>query len=62
MSTDKHMGTRRTQKRRQPDCHTIHEDGTSFPVDAHPGTEVLRTGVPQTNVIIGIQKSAGTTK
>ena len=28
MSTDKHMGTRRTQKRKQPDWHTLHEDGT----------------------------------
>lgn len=62
MSTDKHMGTRRAQKRRQPAWHTIHEDGASFAVDAYPGTEVLRTGVPQTNVIIGIQKFAGTTK
>jgi hypothetical protein len=29
MSTDKHMGTRRAQKRKQADWHAIHENGTN---------------------------------
>jgi len=39
---------------------TIHEDGTPFPPETHPGSVVLRTREPQSNVIMGIIKSDGT--
>lgn len=42
-----------------PDWKTIHEDGTPFPLEAHPGSEVMATGIPQTNVVMGIQKPGG---
>jgi len=38
---------------------TIHEDGTPFPLETHPGSEVLVTGVAQTDVVMGIRKPGG---
>jgi PAS domain S-box-containing protein len=38
---------------------TIHEDGSPFPVEAHPGMMTLQTGKPQRNIIMGIQKQDG---
>jgi len=43
-----------------PDWRAIHEDGSPFSLETHPGRLVLRTGVPQSNVIMGIQKPDGT--
>jgi PAS domain S-box-containing protein len=37
----------------------IHEDGTPFPLETHPGSVVLRTGTSQSNVIMGIKKPDG---
>ncbi len=39
-----------------PGWEAIHEDGTSFPHNEHPGMVTLKTGKPQANVIMGIQK------
>ena len=38
------------------DWHTIHEDGSPFPLEAHPGSQVLKTGVPQHDVTMGVQR------
>ena len=38
----------------------VHEDGSPFPPGTHPGSSVLRTGVPQSNVVMGINKPDGT--
>jgi diguanylate cyclase (GGDEF)-like protein/PAS domain S-box-containing protein len=38
----------------------IHEDGSPFPAETHPAMVTLRTGVPQTNVIMGVHKPDGT--
>jgi two-component system sensor histidine kinase/response regulator len=35
---------------------TIHEDGSAFPGETRPSQEVLRTGAPQLNVIMGIYR------
>lgn len=43
-----------------PGWRAIHEDGTPFPDETHPGTVTLRTGKPQANVIMGIHKPDGT--
>ena len=37
----------------------IHEDGSPFPGDTHPAMITLRTGVPQSNVTMGIHKPDG---
>jgi PAS domain S-box-containing protein len=37
----------------------IHEDGTPFPVETHPGSQAMRTGVLQTNVVMGIRRPGG---
>lgn len=42
-----------------PDWKTIHEDGTPFPFDQHPGSIVLKTGVMLKNVVMGIHKPWG---
>lgn len=34
----------------------IHEDGSAFPGDLHPATVTLRTGEPQTDVVMGIYR------
>jgi PAS domain S-box-containing protein len=39
----------------------IREDGTPLPVEEHPAMVTLRTGVPQTGVIMGNQKPDGST-
>ena len=38
----------------------IHEDGSPFPGDTHPAMVTLRTGIPQSDVTMGIQKLDGT--
>lgn len=40
-----------------PSWRTIHEDSTPFPLKKFPGAETLRTGLPLSEVILGIQKS-----
>ncbi len=42
-----------------PDWHSIHEDGSPFPGEMHPVVATLRTGLPQSNVIMGIHKPDG---
>lgn len=43
-----------------PDWYAIHEDGTPFPGETHPVVVTLRTGKPQSDVIMGIHKPDGT--
>ena len=38
----------------------IHEDGSPFPGDTRPAMVTLRTGQPQSNVIVGVYKPDGT--
>ncbi|MBD2519409.1 diguanylate cyclase [Nostoc sp. FACHB-973] len=52
LSVDQMMG--RTSI--DPLWHAIHEDGTSFPGEAHPAIVTLRTGKPQFNAIMGVHK------
>lgn len=43
-----------------PPCwQTIYEDGSPFPGELHPAMVTLRTGEPQSNVIMGIRKLDG---
>jgi len=42
-----------------PTWQAIHEDGTPFPLETHPGSEVLVTGVAQRDVVMGIRKPGG---
>ena len=42
-----------------PEWPSIHKDGSPFPADKYPVILTLKTGVPQHNVIMGIQKSSG---
>ncbi len=42
-----------------PAWEAIHEDGTPFPGDAHPAMVALRTGQPQSNVVMGVQRPDG---
>ncbi len=37
-----------------PSWHAIHEDGSPFPGDQHPVSRALKTGRPQSNVLMGI--------
>ncbi|MBW4679864.1 MAG: diguanylate cyclase [Microcoleus vaginatus WJT46-NPBG5] len=39
---------------------TIREDGSPFPMEYHPTTIALRTGIPQSNAIMGLHKPDGT--
>jgi len=39
-----------------PDWYAIHEDGSPFPGETHPVVMTLKTGEPQSNVIMGIHK------
>ncbi len=39
------------------DWPMLHDDGSPFPLETRPLTVTLRTGEPQTNVIIGLPKS-----
>jgi len=43
-----------------PRWQTIHEDGSPFPPETHPSMVTLRTGMPQSNVVMGVNKPAGT--
>ncbi len=42
-----------------PRWRVIHEDGTSFPQETHPAIVTLRTGQPQSHVIMGVHKPDG---
>ena len=42
-----------------PDWYAIHEDGSPFPGETHPVVVTLRTGEPQSDVIMGIHKPDG---
>ena len=42
-----------------PDWYSIHEDGSPFPGETHPVVVTLRTGEPQSDVIMGIHKPDG---
>jgi diguanylate cyclase (GGDEF)-like protein/PAS domain S-box-containing protein len=37
--------------------NTIYEDGSEFPAELYPSNEVLRTGLPVRDVVMGIEKS-----
>jgi PAS domain S-box-containing protein len=43
-----------------PRWHTLHEDGMPFPGSDHPAMVTLRTGQPQSNVVMGVGKPDGT--
>jgi PAS domain S-box-containing protein len=43
-----------------PRWQTIHEDGSPFPGETHPSYVTLKTGVPQSNVIMGVYKPDST--
>lgn len=43
-----------------PRWRAIREDGTPFPGDLHPAMVTLRTGEPQTNIIMGVHKPDST--
>ncbi|MDP1609441.1 MAG: PAS domain S-box protein [Sulfuritalea sp.] len=43
-----------------PRWRAIHEDESAFPGDAHPAMTTLKTGVPQSDVIMGVRKPDGT--
>ncbi len=43
-----------------PTWQTIHEDGSPFPGETHPVAVTLRTGKPQSNVIMGVRRPDGT--
>lgn len=42
-----------------PLWNTIHEDGSPFPGETHPAVIALKSGQPQTDVIMGINKPDG---
>ncbi|MDE3022342.1 MAG: EAL domain-containing protein [Pseudomonadota bacterium] len=42
-----------------PNWYPIHEDGSPFPGETHPVVDTLRTGLPHSNVIMGIHKPDG---
>jgi PAS domain S-box-containing protein len=42
-----------------PQWGVIYEDGTPFPGELHPAMVTLRTGEPQSNVVMGIHKPDG---
>lgn len=56
MSTEQMMGWTAID----PRWRTIREDGSSFPGELHPAMVTLRTGKPQSNVVMGVQKPDGT--
>ncbi|MFI5344916.1 MAG: PAS domain S-box protein [Elusimicrobiota bacterium] len=43
-----------------PGWRSIHEDGSPFPGETHPVPVALKTGLPQTDVVMGIHKPDGT--
>ncbi len=42
-----------------PSWGAIHEDGSAFIGETHPNMVALRTGKPQSNVVMGVKKPAG---
>jgi diguanylate cyclase (GGDEF)-like protein/PAS domain S-box-containing protein len=42
-----------------PGWYPIHEDGSPFPGETHPVVQTLKTGLPQSDVIMGIHKPDG---
>jgi diguanylate cyclase (GGDEF)-like protein/PAS domain S-box-containing protein len=42
-----------------PRWYSIHEDGSPFPGETHPVVMTLKTGLPQSDVIMGIHKPNG---
>lgn len=56
LSRDQMMG--RTSV--DPRWRAVREDGSPFPGDLHPAMEVLRTGQPQRNVVMGLHLPDGT--
>lgn len=42
-----------------PSWQAVHEDGSPFPGETHPPMVTLRTGVPQSGVIMGLHKQDG---
>ena len=42
--------------------HTIHEDGTPFPIEEHPSLLTLRTGQPCSGVIMGVRREGLATR
>jgi PAS domain S-box-containing protein len=42
-----------------PRWRAVHEDGSRFPGETHPAMYTLRTGVPQFDVVMGVQKPDG---
>jgi PAS domain S-box-containing protein len=42
-----------------PRWRAVHEDGTPFPGESHPAMVTLRTGEPQSNVIMGVHRPDG---
>lgn len=52
LTADQMMGRTSTD----PLWRAIHEDGSPFTGDTHPSMEVLRTGEPQSNVVMGVHK------
>ncbi|MGB0521310.1 MAG: PAS domain S-box protein [Flammeovirgaceae bacterium] len=44
-----------------PNWKTIREDGSNFPSDMHPAMRTLKTGKPQNQVIMGVQRPTSNT-
>lgn len=44
---------------RAPEWDAIHADGSPFPAESHPAMVTLRTGEPQTNVLMGFRDGSG---
>jgi PAS domain S-box-containing protein len=42
-----------------PRWRAVHDDGSPFPGDTHPSLVSLRTGVPQSHVVMGVHKPDG---
>jgi diguanylate cyclase (GGDEF)-like protein/PAS domain S-box-containing protein len=42
-----------------PHWHAVHEDGSPFRPEDHPSMVTLRTGAPQSNVMMGVHKPDG---
>jgi diguanylate cyclase (GGDEF)-like protein/PAS domain S-box-containing protein len=42
-----------------PRWHAIHEDGSPFPGETHPAAVTLRSGQPQSNVVMGVHHPDG---
>ncbi len=53
LTADQMMGRSSTD----PRWRAIHEDGSPFPGETHPAMVTLRTGQPQSNVVMGVHKS-----